>query len=186
MPILKKEDDIFPDDLLQNESILGDVDRHWFCLYTMSRREKDLVRKLVARKICCYLPIVPKRFRSPAGRLRTSYVPLFHNYAFLFASEAERLFCLTTNCVSRMQEVKDPVQLVSDLKLIQLAISEGAPLTPEARIEPGQRIRVRTGPFQGYEGQVIRREGKTRLLLSVQFLEQCVSMEVDEAVLELL
>ena len=186
MPILKKEDDIYPGDLLQDESLLSDPQRTWYCLYTMSRREKDLVRKLVAKKVACYLPIVPKRFRSPAGRLRTSYVPLFHNYAFLFATEAERLFCLTTNCISRMQEVQDPVQLVEDLRLIQLAINQGAPLTAESRIEPGQSVRVKQGPFQGYEGQVVRREGKTRLLLSIQFLEQCVSMEVDEAVLELL
>ncbi len=186
MPILKKEDDIYPADLLQNALVLADQDRRWYCLYTISRREKDLIRKLVAKQICCYLPIVPKRFRSPAGRLRTSFIPLFHNYAFLFANEAERLFCLTTNCISRIQEVKHPEQLVRDLSLIQLAIGQGTPLTAEARIEPGQRIRVRSGPFQGYEGQVIRREGKTRLLLSIQFLEQSVSMEVDEAVLEIL
>jgi hypothetical protein len=31
---------------------------------------------------------------------------------------------------------------------------------------------------------VLRREGKTRLLLAVRFLEQGVSMEVDEGVLE--
>ena len=155
-------------------------------MYTVSRREKDLIRKLIARKISCYLPIVPKRFRSPAGRIRTSYVPLFHNYAFLFANESERVFSLTTNCVSQMQEIKEPEQLVRDLRLIQLAIAQGTPLTPEARIEPGQKVRVRIGPFQGYEGQVIRREGNTRLLLSIQFLEQAVSMEVDEAVLEIL
>lgn len=184
MPILGKEDDIYPADLLQNESVLADEDRHWYCVYTMSRREKELARQLISRQIGCYLPIVPKRFRSPSGRLRTSFVPLFHNYVFLFANESERLFCLTTNCVSRMQEVQDPQQLVADLQLIQLAIADGTPLTTESRIEPGQRIRVCRGPFQGYEGEVIRREGKTRLLLSIQFLEQGVSMEVDEAVLE--
>ena len=58
------------------------------------------------------------------------------------------------------------------------------PLTPEARLEPGNRARVRSGPFKGYEGIVIRREGKTRLLVSVEFLEKGVSMEMDEGVLE--
>ena len=152
----------------------------------MSRREKDLARKLIANQIGCYLPVVPKRYRSPAGRLRTSYVPLFNNYIFLFANDSEKYFCMTTNCISRVQEVKDGPQLVNDLRLIQMAIAEGTPLTPESRIEPGQLVRVRRGPFEGHEGQVIRREGKTRLLLSINFLEQGVSMEVDEAVLDLI
>ena len=186
MPILKKEDDIYPDDLLQNESLLADETRRWYCLYTLSRREKDLARKLIARQIGCYLPIVPKRYRSPAGRLRTSWVPLFNNYVFLYADESERHFCFTTNCLSRVEEVGDDHQLVQDLRAIQTAINAGIPLTPEARIEPGQRVRVRRGPFQGYEGHVIRREGKTRLLLSINFLEQGVSMELDEAVLDLI
>jgi transcription antitermination factor NusG len=186
LPILSKEDEIYPGDLLQNESLLADEQRRWYCLYTISRREKDLVRKLIAQRIGCYLPVVPKRYRSPAGRLRTSFVPLFNNYVFLFANDNERYFCMTTNCISRMQEVTDGPQLVDDLRAIQTAIAEGIPLTPEARVQPGQRVRVRRGPFEGYEGQVIRREGKTRLLLSIRFLEQGVSMEVDEAVLELI
>ena len=90
---------------------------------------------------------------------------------------------MTTSCISRMHEVKEPEKLVADLRMIQTAIIEGVPLTIESRIEAGQRIRVKSGPFEGYEGLVIRREGKTRLLLSIQFLDQSVSMELDEAVL---
>ncbi len=184
MPILPKEDEIYPADLLQNQSLLGDEERKWYCIYTVSRREKDLARKLVNQKIGCYLPTVSKRYRSPAGRLRTSHVPLFNNYLFLYANDTERYASLTTNCISTVQEVTDGPQLVDDLRIIQTAISEGIALTPEARIQAGQRIRVRRGPFQGYEGHVIRREGKTRLLLSINFLEQGVSMELDEAVID--
>ena len=63
-------------------------------------------------------------------------------------------------------------------------MTEEIPLTPEAKLESGDLVRVRSGPFADYEGTVVRREGKTRLLLSIQFLEQGVSMELDEAVLE--
>ena len=186
MPILPKENSIYPSDLLHNESLLEDEARNWYCVYTVSRREKDLARKLISNKVSCYLPTVAKRYRSPAGRLRTSHVPLFNNYIFLYANDQERYFSLTTNCISNVQEVPDGSQLVGDLRVIQTAISEGIPLTPEARIEAGQRIRVRRGPFAGYEGHVIRREGKTRLLLSINFLEQGVSMELDEAVIEII
>ncbi len=101
----------------------------------------------------------------------------------MLADESERYFSMTTNCVSRFQIVDDREQLTADLENIQTAVTAGIPLTPEAKLEPGQLVRVRSGPFKDYEGQVIRREGKTRLLLAIRFLEQGVSMEMDEAVL---
>ena len=75
-------------------------------------------------------------------------------------------------------------KLLEDLKQIHHACSTGVPLTPEAKLQAGDQVRVRTGPFAGYDGKVIRREGKTRLLLSVRYLEQGVSMEIDEALLD--
>ncbi|MGI9518286.1 MAG: transcription termination/antitermination protein NusG [Pirellulaceae bacterium] len=182
MPVIKKETDVYPPDLLIADALPGDESWRWYCLYTLSRREKDLVRRLIARQIACYCPTVPKRYRSPAGRLRTSHTPLFSSYVFLYGDASHRQFALTTNCVSRDQEINDP-NFVSELRQIQQALDAGVPLTPEARLERGQRVRVRSGPFRDFEGVVIRREGKTRLLLTLNFLEQGVSMEMDEAVL---
>jgi transcription antitermination factor NusG len=182
MPILQREDDIFPADLLDEEGSVAGNAWEWHCLYTLSRREKELLRKLIAAGIACYCPMVPKRYRSPAGRLRTSWTPLFPNYVFLFGEDSHRVHALTTNCVSRTQRISDP-ELVTDLRQVHAALRAGVPLTPEAKLERGQRVRVSSGPFRGFEGEVLRREGKTRLLLSIRFLEQGASMELDEAVL---
>ena len=184
MPILKRENDIFPENLLEDESLLADESRVWWCIYTMSRREKDLMRRLIAYETPFYGPMIAKRYRSPNGRMRTSFVPLFPNYVFMLGTEQERYQAMTTNCVSRYDRIQDREQLVRDLRQIRSVIAAGVPLTPEARLEPGNRVRVRAGHFAGYEGLVIRREGKTRLLLSIHFLEQGVSMEMDEGVLE--
>jgi transcription antitermination factor NusG len=184
MPILKSELDIFPQDLLDRIQDQANDGRHWHCLYTLSRREKVLLRKLIASNIACYSPMVAKRFRSPSGRLRTSQTALFPNYVFLFGSESDRLAALMTNCVSRSSLISDPEVLVHDLRQIRMALQVGVPLTPEAQLEKGQRVRVSAGPFKGFEGEVLRREGKTRLLLRLNFLEQGVSMDLDEAVLK--
>lgn len=183
MPIRKPELEIFPADLLEPTANHGDATYSWTCLYTMSRREKDLMRRLIAEGIACFCPQVEKRYRSPAGRLRTSYIPLFSNYVFLFGNEDHRRFALATNCVSKTYPVED-ANFVSELRQIQVALQAGAPLTAEAKLDRGQRVRVRSGPFKNFEGEVIRREGKTRLLLRLNFLEQGVSMEMDEAVLD--
>ncbi len=190
MPIRKAELEIYPEDLLLRDASTdinetdesGGATWRWTCLYTMSRREKDLMRRLVAEKVACYCPQVAKRYRSPAGRLRTSYIPLFTNYVFLFGNEDHRRFALTTNCISKTYEVRD-ANFQNELRQIQVALNEEVPLTAEAKLDSGQRVRVRSGPFKDFEGEIIRREGKTRLLLQLNYLQQGVSMEMDEALL---
>ena len=187
MPILKQEDDIYPIDLLDAPEYLVEREQagaRWWSVYTVSRREKELMRKLAKKGIAFYGPVVSKRYRSPNGRLRNSYIPLFANYVFVLADEAERTEVLKTNCVSKCSPVVDEELLVKQLRQIHHVVKAGVPLTVEAKLTTGDRVKVSRGPFAGYEGIVIRREGKTRLLLSIQFLEKGVSMEVDEAVLE--
>lgn len=184
MPILGQESDIFPEDLFsQAESLMGN-DRKWYCVYTMSRREKDLMRKLHVSKIPFYGPVFEKKHRSPNGRLRRVFMPLFPNYVFMLANEDERYQAMTSNCISKCTVIEEPDSLIQDLKQVAHVIAAGVGLTPEARLQPGNPIRVKTGPFAGYEGTVIRREGKTRLLLAVRFLEQGISIGMEEGLVE--
>jgi hypothetical protein len=184
MPILTKEPDIFPNDLLSDPAIFDQESRNWWCLYTLSRREKELCRRLIALQVPYYAPTIPKRYRAPNGRLRTSHIPLFANYVFLLGDETDRLEALSTNCISRCTLVTDRQQFLSDLQQIQQLIGKGVPLTPEGKLEAGQKVRIKNGPFAGYEGVVIRREGKTRFLLALHFLEKGVSIELDQGSLE--
>lgn len=189
MPILKRENDVYPADLFESDLALtrpADEGVDWWVVYTVVRREKDLTRKLAALKIPHYAPVVPKRYRSPNGRLRTSYIPLFANYVFMLADEQQRYESMTTNCILKCTPVTDYEMLVADLKRIYDVVQAGVPLTAEAKLTAGDKVKVRSGPFAGYDGIVIRREGKTRLLLSIRFLEEGVSMEIDEGLLEII
>ena len=186
MPILQRETNIYPADLFDPDGSVTQEGKCWWSLYTLSRREKDLMRRLLAKDIPFYTPIVPKRTRSPAGRIRTSHVPLFANYVFAYGSESDRYEAQATGCVSRQMRVTDGAELVEDLRRIHNLILAGVPLTVEGRFQPGRRVRVRTGPFRGYEGIILRREGKTRLLVAVNFLQQGASMELDGCEIEYL
>lgn len=184
MPFLGREPSIFPANLLALDDPPIDSAATWWCFSTVARAEKVVARRLYAQQIPFYCPIIYKRFRSPSGRLRKSYVPLFPSYIFVCGDESARAETLKSNKISRCQAVADSGQLLDDLRAIHRAIELGVPLTPEARIAAGDEVRVRSGPFAGYDGYVLRREGKTRLLLAVKFIEQGVSMEIDEALLE--
>ena len=184
MPILAKEATIYPADLFENPATGHEEHRMWWALYTLSRREKELARRLAAMEIPFYCPITPQRYRSPAGRIRTSFLPLFTNYVFLYGDEQDRYKSLTTKCVSRDLEVTDGLELTRDLRQLHEIIEIGADLTRESKLEPGQRVRIKTGAFRNYEGYIVRREGQTRLLVAVNFLQQGASVLLDDCEVE--
>ena len=140
MPILACEPDVFPENLLDSEGG-ADVGGQWWLLYTMSRREKNLMRRLHAAEIPFYAPLVKQRKRSPAGRMRNvcAAVPRLCLFAWRRCAAAP---ALATNCVSRCLSVADAGKLVDDLRQIRRLIDADAPLMPESSLEPGRRIRV--------------------------------------------
>jgi transcription antitermination factor NusG len=70
------------------------------------------------------------------------------------------------------------------LRAIKRLIDSEHPLTPEARIEPGQMVRVKSGPLRGVEGVVLKRRGEQRLMVAVRFLNQGASIELEDVDLE--
>jgi transcriptional antiterminator RfaH len=184
MPILAQECDIFPEDLLVREQLDGNAEACWWAVYTRSRQEKELMRGLLRLEVPFYCPIVPQRFRSPGGRSRTSYLPLFRNYLFMHCDGYDRYRALKTNVISRTIEVKNGPELTRDLRQIQRLIELGAPLTLEAQLQPGTRVRIKNGPLTGIEGLILKRQGQNHLLVAVNFLQQGASIKLDDFAVE--
>ena len=182
MPILKNEPSIFPDSLLDEEAP-RDESRRWQVLYTKARQEKALARELFCQGVPFYLPLIAKD-SIIRNRKVTSHVPLFMGYVFLLGTDDERLCALQTNRISRILDVEDAESLVHDLRQIEQLIAAGAPLTVESQLVPGNRVRVKHGPFAGLEGTVLQRRGKKHLLVAVNFLQKGASVEVEDFYLE--
>lgn len=190
MPILPKQRDIFPEGLLDGgeDDPTGKANTLegacWIAFYTLARREKDLMRKLEASSLPFYSPLVQRRVHTAGGRLRHSYVPLFPGYVFAPVNDEQRRDALATNTVARWLLVSDERMLVHDLRSIKRLIDTSRPLTPEARLQAGHGVRVKSGPLRGVEGTVIRRRGIERLVVAVRLLNQGVSMELEDVDLE--
>ena len=183
MPILEKESDIFPPDLLDEAPACLETGRCWWAVYTKARQEKALARQLLQQGVAFYLPLVPRDNLIRNRKVR-SYTPLFNGYVFVFGNETDRVATLATNRTSRLLPVLDQQQLRSDLSQIRRLIASDAPLTVERRLTPGQAVRIKTGPLAGLEGTVISRRAQTRLLVTVSMLQQGVSVEIDDFLLE--
>ena len=194
MPILDRETNICPLDLLDghlstppnsSNNDADDQQRRWWAIYTRSRAEKALARNLESSRIPFFLPLVAKD-QFIRGRRKKSYLPLFNGYLFLFGSEAERTRMFASNHarISRMLEVDDQQRLLVDLRQINLLIKTEAPLTVESRLTEGQIVRVKQGVLKGLEGSIIRRQNTHRLVVAVNYLQQGVSVEIDDFMVE--
>ena len=188
MPILAEETSVFPEDLLQeptNAYELGtsEAARVWWVVYTKSRQEKALARDLRAHRIPFYLPQVERDLLVRRRRFRT-FVPVFPGYLFLFGSPDERVDSLKTNRISRILPVVRQDELQRDLQQLSDLIAVGAPLTVEQRLCAGRKARICHGPLAGFEGTIIQRRGTDRLLMGVSFLQQGVSIEINDFMVE--
>lgn len=185
MPILAREPACFPEDLFSHvENQIRSTDVGWWLVYTLSRREKDLMRRLIVSNIPFFCPLIGKRTRSPSGRIQESYIPLFPNYVFLYGSVDDRRTSLTTNCVSTTVPISDQRCISLELSRINDLINTNMLITPESWLEPGMQVRVTSGPLCGQEGVLIERRGKRRLLVAVNLLQQGASVELDDCDVE--
>ncbi len=184
MSISVKEIDLYPNDLFDLVSEHPDEQRSWWLFYTRAQQDRKLARHLLAKQIPFYAPLIPRRRRMPSGGIRTSFIPLFSNYVFLFGDGSHRYDAMASNCVSRWFQVPDGLRLKNDLLQVRRLIETGRSITPEARLSAGDRVRVLSGPFQGFEGSIIRCNNKTRLLVGVDFMQQGASVELENCQVE--
>ena len=71
-------------------------------------------------------------------------------------------------------------KLVVDLLQVFNLVAMNAPLAPERRLELGMKVRIRNGSFAGYEGVIVRRDKEVRLQISVRFMDQGISVAIDD------
>lgn len=180
MPILAAEPNVFPENLLQGfttEPVC--MERNWWAVYTKPRQEKSLTRQLISQSVPVYLPLVEKKSLVNGRRIK-SQMPVFSSYLFVYGNSQERLKALETNRIVQMISAPHTEEMTEDLQRIQMLISSGAAITIESQISKGDRVRIKHGSLMGLEGVVVTRRNESRLLISVKFLQQGVSVLLED------
>jgi transcription antitermination factor NusG len=172
MPILKKESEIFPENLFD----LPTLGAPWEIAHLRSRQEKSVARLLLDGGIPFYLPQI-KQTQKRSGRSVVSHLPLFPGYIFLRRAKGLRETLWRTGAVANMLEVPDQSQLTEELLNIRMLQSSGAFLTPREDLVPGDTVRITEGVFTGYTGFVVEERGSLRLIISVSILRKFVAIE---------
>src|SRR5207245_3106944 len=115
-----------------------------------------------------------------------SYLPLFPGYVFLHGDDHGRLQAVQTKLVVRVLRVHDQPQLQADLKRVHDLLTAGLPVWPAARLQPGTRVAIVSGPLTGLEGRILHWGKRCTFFVEVQFLQRGVSVELDGSMVQTL
>lgn len=186
MPVMNAETFVNPVNLFEQSPFsLVDQDpdddespHRWWVLHTHPRAEKTVVRKLRERQINYFLPTF-ERQRKAQRRTVSSFLPLFPGYVFLLGNEDSVLAAQKTNQLVNCLPVVDQFQLNEDLTALHNLIASGERIEPTAKWKPGYAVEIVAGPLSGHRGTILRHGASTRLVVSVNFLQQGASVEVE-------
>lgn len=157
----------------------------WFVAHTKPRREKKLVeyceRQGFAATLPCYRSTHKYRGKSVVFRK-----PLFPGYVFLQLQSGAVTVVRQNDLVANVLDVFDQATFARQLGEILTAVESGLEVRLAPNIETGTRVRIRSGPLQGIEGLVESRQGRTAVILRLDFINQAAAVLLDADVLELI
>ncbi len=159
---------------------------HWYALYTRSRHEKLVHRELQKKKIEAFLP-VRKVMHHWSDRRQLIEDPLFKGYLFVHAPLRQRWDVLNTVGAVRFvgKSPANPIEVPErDILSIQRFIEEEIPIDPFPYLKEGQKVYIRSGPFKGTEGFIVRKDKHCRLVVTLDALMKSISIQIDEADVE--
>jgi transcription antitermination factor NusG len=167
------------------EVLVSVAESHWYAVYTCSRHEKQVAAQFGRRHIEHLLPVYESVHRWKDRKVRVQ-LPLFPGYLFVHIAPPDRLRVLQVPSVVRLVGFNGtPVPLSgADIDALRNGLASGLRIEPHPYLQVGRRVRVRSGPMMGAEGELVRNKGGLRLVLSVELIQHSVAVEVDIADVE--
>ena len=172
---------IAPAEDLFSETAAGE----WFLLRTRSRQEKIIAADLAARRVGSYLPLV-RCVRYYGGHKAVVDKPLFPGYVFLRGTAEDAYSLDRAGRIAQIIAIGDQRKVNWELRNIEFALCNEAPLDRFPYLKAGVRVEVRSGPLRGLQGIIECRSKRDRLILQVDILGTAVSLEIDGADLDVI
>lgn len=168
---------------------MSENQENWFAARTRANQELGLRSALKMLDINHYLPthFVTRRISDRVKRIE---VPVINNLIFVRTTK-QQAFSLVKDYALKLHYIKDsetgsllvvPDKQMEDFMFV-LDLSPESILHSSEMYVPGDKVRIIKGELAGVEGEMIRVEGKTHVLLRIpQVL--VVSIKVPRAYLE--
>jgi transcription antitermination factor NusG len=159
---------------------------NWFAVYTTSNHEKKVQQHLQMRDIETFLPLysVTRRWKN-----RTTVkldLPLFTGYVFVRIARTESALVLAVpNVLSIVGDGHRPLPLPdSEIETLRSGLHLRR-VDPHPYTKVGARVRIRSGPFAGLEGVIVRKDDQLRVVLSLDLINKSIAVHVNADELEI-
>ncbi len=150
----------------------------WFVAHTKPRREKKLVEYCRKQGIAVTLPCYNSAHKY-RGKTVVFQKPLFPGYVFLQLETPQKDSVRQNDHVAKLLEVFDQETFQRQLQDILFALETNLEVRLAPAIGEGMRVRIKTGPLQGLEGWVERRQGLTTVFLRLDFINRAAAVRID-------
>jgi len=159
--------------------------RCWLAAYTRARHEQQVVRQLHQKGMECLLPTYERLVRW-SDRIKRLQSPLFPSYVFVNARECERVPILETHGVVQFVSIAGTVAVVSDEEIERLRTCSGTAgdVEPHPYLRIGHRVRVKHGPFAGFEGTLLEKQNSRRLIVTLESILKSIAVNLHTADVE--
>ena len=158
----------------------------WYAAYTYSRHEKRVAEHLQRIGVESYLALYTATRQWNQRRAQVE-LPLFPGYVFVRIPLAERVRVLSAPGVAYLVGARgEPIPLADDeVEPLRDCLSQKLPAEPIAYLSAGSRVRVVAGPLRGLEGVIVRRDGGTRFVVSIDLIMRAIAINIEGFDLEL-
>lgn len=154
----------------------------WYAVYTCANHEKRIAAQFNERSIENFLPLYETVRRWKDRRVRIA-LPLFPGYVFVRHTLRNRLDILQVPGVVRLVGFNNMVAPlpVEDIETLRNGLERSSHAEPYPYLTVGRRVRIVHGPFEGFEGILLRRKGNLRVVLSIHLIMRSIAVDVDLA-----
>lgn len=160
------------------------VQPQWFAAYTRSHHEMTAAQHFASRRIEYFAPTY-ESVRIWKDRRKRLALPLFPGYVFVRVALDRRLSVLMVPGVVRLVGFNQPMPLPdAEIEMLQIVLSSRLAAEPHPYLTVGRKVQITRGALQGFQGILVRKKGRVRLLLSIDLIRRSALIELDIADVE--
>jgi transcription antitermination factor NusG len=157
--------------------------RDWHIAVTKSRFEKKCESILILNGFETFLP-TQKVLTQWSDRKKWIEKPLFPGYIFIKYHDSERFKVLYTEGIAKIVqfEKKDYFiheNLINGIK-DELNNQKKIVLISPNDLKLGDEVTITSGPFIGLNGKYSKIDGKERVVIEIEAVQQCLVLEIDK------
>jgi transcription antitermination factor NusG len=154
----------------------------WYAAYTSANHEKRVALQLGQRSVEHFLPVYESVRRWKDRKVKLE-LPLFPGYVFVRLALRDRLQVLQTPGVAKLVGFNGlPAALpTEEIEALKKCLMSRMRAEPHPFLIVGRRVQMKSGPFEGRQGILLRRKGKLRLVVSIDLIMRSVVIDVDAA-----